>query len=374
MTTGNEKIEEKLEDFNLTLFTIPDESAFIPPKGFKEETKEEEKEKEDENDDEDISTDIDDIEKEEKEEDKDDQEKEEKQEEVELSDVDKTLSSLLEQGILLLPDDYEYEDSKEGLQKAFEDSENYRNQIAFQEAVKYLSTKEGSKLIKIKEAAEKVESYQNIETEKLSEDSKIEIIKNFYKAKEYDTDDIEQIIEDLVESDTKLDKELGIAIKYLKKEEEKEIENRTKEIERAKAAELEAYKKSQTVIKDRLKQKSDYNGYVINEANHDRIFNATFKPVKLEDGTVTNEVTKMLSDVMNNPEEYLVLVDLLLSRTEKGFNFGKIETKAETTATQKIKKSIRDFKNTSIKNKTNGRNSQTQTDFDLSKASLGFKY
>lgn len=160
----------------------------------------------------------------------------------------------MEQGILLLPDDYEYEDSKEGLQKAFEDSENYRNQIAFQEAVKYLSTKEGSKLIKIKEAAEKVESYQNIETEKLSEDSKIEIIKNFYKAKEYDTADIEQIIEDLVESDTKLDKELGIAIKYLKKEEEKEIENRTKEIERAKAAELEAYKKSQTVIKDRLKQ------------------------------------------------------------------------------------------------------------------------
>lgn len=34
MTTGNEKIEEKLEDFNLTLFTIPDESAFYSSKGF----------------------------------------------------------------------------------------------------------------------------------------------------------------------------------------------------------------------------------------------------------------------------------------------------------------------------------------------------
>ena len=45
MTEQAEKFEEKLEGFNLELFTIPDESVFIPGENFKEEVEEVEKDK-----------------------------------------------------------------------------------------------------------------------------------------------------------------------------------------------------------------------------------------------------------------------------------------------------------------------------------------
>ena len=369
MTEQEEKFEEKLEGFNLELFTIPDESAFIPGEDFKEDIKENKIKKPE------IKEEIEEEGEEEKEIEEEIEEEEEKQNgDHEPSDIDKTMSELLEKGILLLPDDYEYEDTKEGLEKAFEDSEKFRNQLAFQEAIKYLTSKEGSDLLKIQDSANKIESYQNIDIEKLDADSKIDIIKNFYKLKEYDTNDIDQIVEDLLDNDLKFDKEFNVALKYLKKEEEKVIETKTRELERKKADNEKILKDSQKILKEKLQNKNDYNGYIINAANSDKIFNATYKPVKLDDGTTTNEITKILSEVMNNPDEYLVLADLLLRKTDKGFDFSHIEQKAETNATKTIKKSIRDFKNTNIKNKTSGKSTQSQSDFDLSKASLGFKY
>lgn len=371
-----EKIEEKLEGFNLELFTIPDESAFIPGEEFEKQTVEDKKEKikdediKDEEEDETLVTDSD----EEEDEDEKDEKLENKDEDVDLSDIDKTISELLDKGILLLPDDYEYEDSKEGLEKAFQDSENFRNQLAFQEAIKYLTSKEGSNLIKIKDSSEKIESYKNLDTEKLDSDSMFNIIRDAYKLKEYDDEDIDSIIEDLVGNETKTKKEFSVALKHLIKKEEKESAEEFERIEKDKIQREKIYKESQNILKEKLQTKTDYNGYVINDSNKDKIFNATYKPIKLEDGTVTNEISKILAEVMNNPDEYLVLADLLLKKTDKGFDFSNIEKKAETKAAINIKKSIRDFKNTNNKNKATGKNSQTQTDFDLSKASLGFKY
>lgn len=363
--TGIENTTEETNDFSLELFTIPDESAFIPPADFKEDEKEEE---EDENKTEEVET------TEEKEDAVEEASEEQTQDdEIEESDIDKTLSQLLDKGILLLPDDYEYEDSKEGLEKAFEDSEKYRNQIAFQEAIKYLTSKDGLNITKVKESVEKIESYNSIDTEKLDEDGKLDIVRNFYKTKEYDEQDIDGIIEDLIGNDTKLDRELNVALKYLKKEEEKSLEVQAREIETKKAEQDKVFKDSQNLLKTKLQTTSDFNGWVIKEANKDRIFNGTYKPIKLEDGRVTTEVNAKLEQVLNDPDKYLVLADLLLNNMDdKGFNFSNLQKKAETEAITKIKKSIRDFKNTNTKSKVSGRNSQSTNDFDLSKASLTF--
>lgn len=366
-----EKFEEKLEGFNLELFTIPDESAFIPGENFKEEVEEVEEDKKKPEIKEEKEEKVEEVVEETTE---TEEEEEETTEEVELSEIGKTMSSLLEKGILLLPDDYEYEDTEEGLQKAFEDSENFRNQLAFQEAVKYLTSKEGLDAFKIEKSIKKIESYQNMDTETLKVDEKLEVIREFYKSKEYEDADIDSLIEDLAENDTKLAKELGIAVKYLEKEEKKRIEVETKNAADKKVAQEKAYKESQNILKNKLQTTSDYNGYVINDANKDRIFNAIYKPIKLDDGNITTEFNNKLTEVLNDPDKVLVLADLLLNSTEKGFDFSKMQKKAETIATKNIKKSIRDFKNTNVKNKTNGKSGQSQSDFDLSKASLGFKY
>lgn len=368
MTTGNENIEEKLENFSLELFTIPDESAFKPGEGFEEEESEDEKESEETE----VKTELE--EKVEENETEQDQDESNSKEEIDLSDVDKTLSSLLEDGILLLPDDYEYEDSKEGLKKAFEDSENYRNQLAFQEAVKYLTSKDGLDVFKVTESVKKLETYQNLDIENATADTKLDVIRDFYKSKEYDDSDIDSLVEDLIGNDIKMTKEFSIAIKYLEKEEKKQLETETERALENKKAQEESYRKSQNLLKTKLQTSSDFNGYVINDSNKDRIFNAIYKPIKLNDGNITTEFNNKLTDVLNDPDKILVLADLLLNSTEKGFDFSKFERKAETNATKNIKKSIRDFKNTNNKSKTAGKSGQSQSDFDLSKASLGFKY
>lgn len=370
METGKENYKEQDTGFELTMFTIEDEDSFNPGENFKEEEEKEkpsskEKEKEEDVDDveadaeEDDSTDTDDSE---------DTSDDSKKEIEEPSSIDKIMAQLLDEGRLLLPDDYEYEDTEEGLKQAFEDSEKFRNQLAFQEAINYLTSKEGLDLIKVKESVLKIDSYENLDIEKLSEDDKLNVIKEFYKAKDYDDSDIEGILEDLIGNDNKIEKELNVATKYLKKEEQKAIQKETEAIAKRREQEEQAYKESQALLKNKLKESSGYKGYIINESNKDRIFNATYKPIKLPDGNVTTEINKRLSEALNDPEKYMVLSDILLN----DFDFSSMIKKEESKAVEKVKKSIRDFKNSNTKSKVSGRNSQTQNDFDLSKASFSF--
>jgi len=365
METGKENYKEQDTGFELTMFTIEDEDSFNPGKNFKEEEEKEKltsKEKEedveaDAEEDDSTDTDTDDSE---------DTSDDSKKEIEEPSSIDKIMAQLLDEGRLLLPDDYEYEDTEEGLKQAFEDSEKFRNQLAFQEAINYLTSKEGLDLLKVKESVLKIDSYESLDIEKLSEDDKLNVIKEFYKAKDYDDYDIEGILEDLIGDDIKIERELNVATKYLKKEEQKTIQKETEAIAKKREREEQDYKDSQNLLKNKLKESNGYKGYIINESNKDRIFNATYKPIKLPDGNITTEINKRLSDALNDPEKYMVLSDILLN----DFDFSSMLKKEESKATEKVKKSIRDFKNSNTKSKVSGRNSQTQNDFDLSKASM----
>jgi len=365
METGKENYKEQDTGFELTMFTIEDEDSFNPGENFKEEEEKEKltsKEKEedveaDAEEDDSTDTDTDDSE---------DTSDDSKKEIEEPSSIDKIMAQLLDEGRLLLPDDYEYEDTEEGLKQAFEDSEKFRNQLAFQEAINYLTSKEGLDLLKVKESVLKIDSYESLDIEKLSEDDKLNVIKEFYKAKDYDDYDIEGILEDLIGDDIKIERELNVATKYLKKEEQKTIQKETEAIAKKREREEQDYKDSQNLLKNKLKESNGYKGYIINESNKDRIFNATYKPIKLPDGNITTEINKRLSDALNDPEKYMVLSDILLN----DFDFSSMLKKEESKATEKVKKSIRDFKNSNTKSKVSGRNSQTQNDFDLSKASM----
>lgn len=376
MKTG-EDYKEKDEGFELTFFNVDEDSGFNPGEDFSDDDEDSEKnpkniDKEDVNDESsENNDDNDDSDNDDSEDNKDDNE--ENSLDPSETKVDKIMASLLEEGRLLLPDDYEYEPTEEGIRQAFEDSEKYRNHIAFQEALKFLTSKEGLDMIKIEKSVNKIESYENLDIEKLDINSKLDVIKDFYKAREYDDADIDDILEDLVNNELKLEKELNVASKFLKKEEQKKLQKEAETIADKKRQEEENYKNSQKILKEKLQTKSDYNGYVITEANASKIFNAIYKPIRLDDGNVTTEFNARLSNVLNDPDKILVLADLLVNMDEqKGFDFSRLIKKEETKAVEKVKKSIRDFKNSNTKSKVTGRNSQTQSDFDLSKASMSF--
>lgn len=383
MKTGQETTyNEKDDGFELTMFNVEDEESFNPGENFKEDddaSKEEIKStKEKEEESKDASTDSADNDSDDDTQDDNLDDTQENSEDAKIEteedevSIDKVMAKLLEEGKLMLPEDYEYEDTTEGLTKAFEDSENYRNQLAFQEAVNFLTSKEGLDLVKVKASVNKIDSYENLDVTKMSEDDKLDVIKEFYKAKDYTDTELEDIIEDLIGNDSKIEKELTIATKYLTKEEKKIVQKEIEVAENKRKEEEESFKQSQELLKNKLKSSSDFNGYVITEGNKDRNFSAIYKPIKLPDGTVTTEVNQRLSKVLNNPDSFLVLTDLLMNMKGDNFDFSSMIKKEETKATEKVKKSIRDFKNSNNKSKVSGKNSQTQNDFDLSRAAMSF--
>jgi len=356
------------EEINLNIFDLDDEEASTIKEDFEEEEEEKEEspvkksEEKPTEDDDDSDDDSDDSNN------QDDNKQDDDDEEVILTEEEKVLSEFIESGKLLLPEDYEYESSKEGLSKAFEDSEKYRNQLAFQEAVKFLISEKGIDYVKVQKTREELSNLED--TDSLDTDSKLELIRQSYQLKGLEEDEIDELLEEAVEDEKYLEREVKIASRLLKKEKEKELLEEAQKPLKAKEEEEKVFKESQELLKNTLEEKNEINGYILSKENKPKIYNAIYKPIKTKEGNVTTEFNKRLEDVLNHPEKILVLADLLINMDEKGFKFDSLMLKAESQATDKVKKTLRQLKDKSGKSKVTGRTSQSSKEFDLSKASI----
>lgn len=287
------------------------------------------------------------------------------------SSVDLAIHNYIEKGYLLLPDDYEYEDNEEAIAKAFQDSETYRNQLAFTEAVKFLTSDKGLDLVQIKAAKERVARYSDIDVEKATDDTMHRVIEDLYRAQDFSPEEISEKIEDLVELG-KVEKEFKRALGRLVKFEEKEIERQAVEAEARQKSAKEEYEKAKNLLVKTLTENEDFNGYVIPKDKHQKLIANVYTPVQLESGGVTTEFNRKLDIALNRADTFLVIAELLDGMTEKGFDFSTLLNKATTQATKSVKKTLRKVSTTSTKAKVSGKTSQSSSDFDLSKATLGF--
>jgi hypothetical protein len=325
----------------------------------------------DTNDDSDSDDSVDDTEtfgNDDQDDDEENEEDSEEEEESEVIDVDKTIASYIKKGYLFLPDDYEYEDTPEAIQKAFEDSEKYRDQAAIEEAIKFLTSEEGLDLVKIKESKSKIKKYADVDVYSADDNTKINTLKEYYKSKGFDEDETAEKIEDLEELD-KTDKEFKKALSYMQDKEEKEIAAEADKLRNKRKEEKENFEKSQKLIKETL-DKGVINGYAISKESATNIMKSIYTPVQKEDGTAATTFNEKLSAALQNPNTLLVLADMLNNMTDDGFEFKDMKVKATSDATKIVKKSIRDLKNTNTKSKVSGKQSQSKKDFDLSKATL----
>lgn len=282
-----------------------------------------------------------------------------------LTEYDSLMANLIEQGALLLPEDYEYEPTKEGIAKAFEDSEKFRNELAFQEAVKWLISEEGLDFVKVQQLKEDLDSLDNIEN--LDTDSKLEIIKKSYEKQGMDETEIEELLEEMIYDEKLLESQLKISTRFLKKEKDKELEKVVEEPVNNKKNLEKEQRENQELIKNTL-YKEEINGYTLAPKNREKIYKSLYTPVKTDKGDVSTEFSERLKMAMAHPETLVVLADLLLSIDDKGFNFKTLKAVEETKVTKTIKKSIRDLQNSGAKQKASTNKMQTKKDFDLSQA------
>lgn len=282
-----------------------------------------------------------------------------------LTEYDSLMANLIEQGALLLPEDYEYEPTKEGIAKAFEDSEKFRNELAFQEAVKWLISEEGLDFVKVQQLKEDLDSLDNIEN--LDTDSKLEIIKKSYEKQGMDETEIEELLEEMIYDEKLLESQLKISTRFLKKEKDKELEKVVEEPVNNKKNLEKEQRENQELIKNTL-YKEEINGYTLAPKSREKIYKSLYTPVKTDKGDVSTEFSERLKMAMAHPETLVVLADLLLSIDDKGFNFKTLKAVEETKVTKTIKKSIRDLQNSGAKQKASTNKMQTKKDFDLSQA------
>lgn len=323
----------------------------------------------DESDDDDSVSD--DLEDESEEDDSIDESKKDKSEEdnIETDDVGKTLLEYIDKGYLLLPDDYEYEDSEDAIEKAFADSERYRNELAVKEAVNFLLSEKGSELIKIKDSKSEMLKYSEINVDELNDDQAIALIEKGYAKMGFSEEDIEEKITDLQELD-KVGKEASKIVKYLAKDQEKEFEKSRKQLEQDKLEKEKTLKQSINLIKKTLSQE-EINGYRLSKKTKDNAISTIFETIQTEDKRVSTRFNELLNSALDHPAKLLVLADMLENMDDEGFNFPNLETKINTKNTQQKKKQLRTLRSgNQTKAKITGKKHQTKRDFDLSEASF----
>lgn len=372
MKEEQESVIEQGENFKISLFDLDGEGISIPEidkeleKEAKIEKPEEPAKPEDKSEE---SSTGEDNEEDSEESTEDNKVADESSETTELNEYEKALSEFIAEGNLLLPEDYEYEPTKEGFQKALLDSEKMRNELAFTEAIQFLLSEDGMNFAKVQAARKEIVDIEKINAEDLDADEKLNFIRESYKIKGFEESELNDVIEGIIDSD-KIDAEFNVATKFIKKVKEKEIAKEAERVQQERKAAEENYKKSQAELKQKLETTTEINGYPLTTTGKTKIFDMVYKPVKAKDGSITTEFNMRLQKIFEDPNQFLIIADLLANMDEKGLNFNNLLTKAETKAVKVVKKTLRDLKDSNNKSKVSGKISATQSEFDLAKYSL----
>lgn len=279
--------------------------------------------------------------------------------EPEGSDEDSDLISfnynyLKEQGALMLPDDYEFDGTEEGLQKAIQDSDNYRNQLVANAIYEQMPTEEGKALFQylynggdnIQEFVQKFSDSLSIDKEKATLTQKKQLLTDYYKRTTRFSDDRIQRELDRLEDSMDLDKEFESAYEELENLQQEERQAFLKEQEKQKA---QAEKEQAEYTKNFQKafEKAD-----LPKATKERIA-AYFNPVEYG-GQEVLEYQKVTSEIQQNPEHFIQFLSLLSTYDpKKGFSLDA--PSKETKNAKSLKEALkRAKKNSDSKSKMRG--------------------
>lgn len=293
------------------------------------------------------------TEEEETEEVEDEEVVDEVEEPADSADLVAKFNSLKELGYIHVPDDYQFDGTETGLEKAIEDSDKFRmrdaaislwNQLpdTFKPLLEY-ALKGGTDINKYKEV---FVSGADIDTFDLTnEEHQRAAVRELYKARGFSEAKIQKDITrmedsgDLADEATEAAQELKILKQTKRTEELKrvELDKRSKELKEQEAL---------NVLKRTVEESEDINGYQIPKTKRNEVLNSLYKKVRDEDGNFTTDFNYKLNKVvLRDPRLVLVLSDLMsrIQEDESGnkyFDFSHINKKAESEAAKKLKRSI----------------------------------
>lgn len=251
-----------------------------------------------------------------------------------------------ERGVLALPDDYKFEASEEGLNKALEDSRAYIKEQVLDELSSSLPAKgiellnfmieTGSDDISAFIESQREPDFSTLEVDEENEDLQENLVRLYLKnTTKYSDDRIEKEI-----TRYKLDKELFTQATEARTE-LAAIQAEARENAKKAAADAEAERKRQAKeatehFHKTVSELTEYNGLQFTKEDARNITESIFKPIKDSQGNVTTKFNQKLEEVLRDPKKTAVLAKLL----EKDLNLEQfkkpLEKKAAATLKQKL--------------------------------------
>lgn len=267
------------------------------------------------------------------------------------------VKSLKEMGALFLPDDYEIE----SLEKALEDSHNYRNNVAVNSVFEQLPNVEIPGLGNTKDLFLYLYQHGGTDIEKFkstfgessfnptkynleNEDDRRKVIDLYYSKKGFSEAKAKKIV-DKIFDDFEDEEEAAEALGELTKISAQEQQNHLKQLETEKLKKQELAEQAYNQQLEILKTKDVVGGYPIGKTEKSVALNSIYKKVNVAGKEMTDFDYRLQGVVLRNPELTLALSAFLntLSQDSKGninFDLSKFERKEKTKAVRNLKEEV----------------------------------
>lgn len=252
-----------------------------------------------------------------------------------------------ERGLITLPDDYKFEPTEEGFQKALDDSaEAFRNSVI--EDLKTDLPAEGLALVKyMREGGKDISKfiqvyskpdYSNMELS-TDEDRKA-VLTDYYKRTTKWSD--ERINKQLTNLDVTgdLEDEADTAKGELAALDEEEKQNLVKSAADQAAARKVAEQEAFNSLSKVLEESKDINGYPVSKTDVNTVIPFLLKPIKLKDGRITTAYNQKHNELMQNPKTAVLLAKLMASNLDLSVLSKKQETVTTKTVKQKLQSAL----------------------------------
>ena len=248
-------------------------------------------------------------------------------------------NALLEYGALDVPEDFEFDGSKEGLEKAFELSDKNKNAKLAADLWEHLP-EDFKPLLQYalnggKSLDAFLETFKEVDYSQLDltdENNQRKVLYDYYRStSSYSEEKINRMINRLADIGD-LEDEAVDAVKELVQYKEQQKEQLLAEAANQEQAAKEATKKQTEELTKLIETTS-----LIGDERKNRVKAFMFNPIK-ENGQYTTQLNQTMSAITTNPEHLIQLADILADYNPSvGFNFDRLERKSKTKDTKSFK-------------------------------------
>lgn len=290
------------------------------------------------------------------------EEEEEDEKDGSPEDLNSYYDILKETELIVVPDDFEFDGTEEGLQKAFDYTKEHNEMLAAQALWSRLPDDFKPLLQYALKGGNSIEEYMSAYSGALKDlsvstpDDQRKVMAAYYKAtSKYSDEKINKLI-DRLEDDGDLETEAIESLQELKDMQALQQEELMKKAEEdAKNRRLQAAQQVQQIneainaIPDTVRQNKIKAFF----------FNAVAKP----NGGSATEFDLVLSSIKDNPQHLVQLADIFLEYDPKaGFNLERYVKQGKTQATKKLSALLEDKLNSKSKVKGTGSESKNKSD------------